>query len=651
MTDKRKGSKADAAYRKEVEALTRAAAEKAKLMQAAAEATPTAQEIQAAQQAQEAIAHAPTPQQVQEAQAAQEAYTAAMGGNDDAATVAQREEIAQRLARLPLSRLSLLPKEQQALVWEYLARQIVDMPGFNDALISLAEAERRAAAEFAEIAPALSETLQKTLDAVHSTLEALQPKLQAAQRSLETMKQANITDDLRQAMRLLGTLAPYMDAEAEEHPELYDENTPASALVAAAARRARADGKDIPRLSAEQADAEQLIMQLDLPTEGTAKEGNQQPAESPRSKRTGAEATGALTTIGQRLLVPSDPEFQNAFVSKVNSDIGIFVIEKLTDIQLRNDGLELSFLENGISDILDANKRTGARPLQDADTGLLRAMAKGAYITRIRSDSMTTSFYLPAFCEELGIEGTHDKGAENRAEARKRQVLDWIDSMGSVWGKLPNRSQWWKVFSVIGYDPKTEIVTVAMPYFNQLLAEIERKQQRQLDAGKKYYIGYCDLLHANAANERNQAAVELATRVLIGVQQRGGIPDKKLKQNKYKAIRSETLCTWKITCAGLIAECPQMQDKLNAQPTTNGKNNMMRRAFTSMYKILHTKSDLFTYYKDVKITEVIPTTRTRTAEIIVTHHGLNPDYKHPTVNLEPAPEEQTDQEESEAQPN
>ena len=169
MTDKRKGSKADVAYRKEVEALTRAAAEKAKLMQAAAEATPTAQEIQAAQQAQEAIAHAPTPQQVQEAHAAQEAFTAAMGGNDDAATVAQREEIAQRLARLPLSRLSLLPKEQQALVWEYLARQIVDMPGFNDALISLAEAERRAAAEFAEIAPALSETLQKTLDAVHST--------------------------------------------------------------------------------------------------------------------------------------------------------------------------------------------------------------------------------------------------------------------------------------------------------------------------------------------------------------------------------------------------------------------------------------------------------------------------------------------------
>ena len=645
MADKRrKGSKADAAYRKEVEALAKAAAEKARLMQATAEAAPTAQQVQAAQQAQEAIEHAPTAQQVQETKEAISAET------DKQVNWALSPQLSEQLTDMPLSRLSLLPAETQQLVWNDLARRIVDTPGFNDALISLAEAERQAAAEFAEIAPALTERIQIVLNAAHSTLIALQPKLQAAQRSLEAWKQANITDDMRQAMQLLGTLAPYMDAEAAEHPELYDENTPASALVAAAARRARADGKDIPRLSAEQADAEQLIMQLDLPTEDTAKEGNQQPAETPRSKRTGAEATGALTTIGQRLLVPSDPEFQNAFVSKVNSDIGIFVIEKLTDIQLRNDGLELSFLENGISDILDANKRTGARPLQDADTGLLRAMAKGAYITRIRSDSMTTSFYLPAFCEELGIEGTHDKGAENRAEARKRQVLDWIDSMGSVWGKLPNRSQWWKVFSVIGYDPKTEIVTVAMPYFNQLLAEIERKQQRQLDAGKEYYIGYCDLLHANAANERNQAAVELATRVLIGVQQRGGIPDKKLKQNKYKAIRSETLCTWKITCAGLIAECPQMQDKINAQPTTNGKNKMMQRAFTSMYKILRKKSDLFTYYKDVKITEVIPTSRTRTTEIIVTHHGLNPDYKHPTVNLEPATEEQADQEETEAQP-
>lgn len=491
-----------------------------------------------------------------------------------------------------------------------------------------------ALAPLAEFQRVMVESLQKTMTDLAPSLEAFKK----ARETFDEWLQATITDDLEQSRAIFDILTPYMDAEAEANPEIDDR--PASELIAAAAARARADGKEIPPLRAEQPDAEPL--DLEFPTEGTNKE--KAPTETDetahRVKRSEAEAGGALMTIGQRLLVPSDPDYQNAFISKVNGDIGIFVIDTLTGIQLRDNGAELSFVENGITDLLDANKRTGAKPLQDADTGFLRAMAKGAYLTRINSDSMTTSFYLPAFCDELGIEGTRDSG--NRAEARKREVLDKIESLGNVWGKLPNSTQWWKVFSVIGYDPRKEIVTVAMPYFNQLLAAIERKQQRQLDAGKKYYIGYCDLLHAKAANERNQAAVELATRVLIGVQQRGGIPDKKLKQNRNKAIKSETLCTWKITCAGLIAECPQLQDKLNAQPTTGGRNKMMQRAFTSMYKILREKSDLFTYYKDVSISEVIPTSKTRTAEIIVKHHGLNPDYQKPVIILDAEPADQAE---------
>ena len=543
--------------------------------------------------------------------------------------------------RLAQSVWDSVPTEQISSLLEGLRRNPAP-------LVRLADDTDGILSPLASLAPRIEEIQRQTIEAMRSRLGDLAPKiadmqqlvinslastLEELRESFDRMITAWLTGDVTESLEIWETLKPYMTAEAEAHPEL--ENEPAPDLIARAAAAARADGKDIPPLQAEQPDPDYwrdaLEIEIDLPTEGTNKE--EAPAESACSKRTEAEAGGALTSIGNRLLVPSDPEFQNAFISNLTGDIGIFVIDTLTGIQLRDKGAELSFVENGITDLLDANKRTGAKPLQDADTGLLRAMAKGAYITKTRSDSMTTSFYLPAFCDELGIQGYHEKGTD-RAEARKRQVLDWIDSMGSAWGKLPGSTQWWKVFTVIGYDPKTEIVTVAMPYFNQLLAAIERKRQRQLDAGKKFYIGYCDLLHASAANERNKAAVELATRVLIGVQQRGGTPDKKLKQNRNKAIRSDTICTWKISCAGLIADCPQMQDKLTAQKSTDGKNKLMQRAFTTMYKVLRDKSDLFTYYKDVKITEVIPTSKTRTAEIIVTHHGINPDYHRPALVLD-----------------
>jgi hypothetical protein len=56
-----------------------------------------------------------------------------------------------------------------------------------------------------------------------------------------------------------------------------------------------------------------------------------------------------------------------------------------------------------------------------------------------------------------------------------------------------------------------------------------------------------------------------------------------------------------------------------------------------MYRILRNKTDLFTYYADVKITEVIPTARRLNAEIIIQHHGGNPNYKRPYLPLKEEP--------------
>ena len=516
MADKRrKGSKADAAYRKEVEALAKAAMEKARLMQAAAEAAPTAQQVQAAQQAQEAIEHAPTAQQVQEAQAAQEAFIAAMEGKiDAAASAAQQEEIAQRLMHLPLSRLSLLPKEQQALVWEHLARRIVDMPGFNDALISLAEAERKAAEEFAAIAPALSERIQTALTAAHSTLEAWQPKLQEAMRNLEAWKQANITDDLRQSMHLLGVLAPYMDAEAEEHPELYDENTPASALIAAAARRARADGKDIPQLKAEQPDAEQLEMQLNFPTEDTAKERNQQTATPAPIEL--ARKAGAIMTTGGSVAIISDKDlgydyFTSAALKLLPGEMSDFILDKETG--------KINLLS------LDGKKLQDPDKLHTAFLMWLLGLAlTNSDLREINSANAIIPVYLPPIMREMGIDprphgwDKETKAPQKRqkedgqtlAQMRYERMMQFIRPLLNVAGYIGD--DLYQVLGFYDYKAESETLSLTVPYMFRLVEYAKLHSDR--------YSAIHKIFHADIMTE-NQTAVELANRIAIGVILRG----------------------------------------------------------------------------------------------------------------------------------
>ena len=45
----------------------------------------------------------------------------------------------------------------------------------------------------------------------------------------------------------------------------------------------------------------------------------------PKQKRANAEAQGAIITIAERLFVPTDPDYQDAFITKIgNSSIGLF---------------------------------------------------------------------------------------------------------------------------------------------------------------------------------------------------------------------------------------------------------------------------------------------------------------------------------------
>ncbi len=344
-----------------------------------------------------------------------------------------------------------------------------------------------------------------------------------------------------------------------------------------------------------------------------------------QSKFSKAEDNGAIMTIGERLFVPTDPEYMDAFTTSNRANIGFF----------RKD------------------QKSGARQLAtDVNPLFMQALAKTVLVDIYNGNQEDTIVYFPTFARELGYEfdrykeeGTaeekkadpeqeaQDLTLSDRAKARKQFINQKLAEWDSIWGVLPRSMTEYKLMALHTYNPETEEFTFQSPYLKQLISALIEKEEDKLSGGKHYHLWNSDLLHASAASDRNPAAVEMATRILQGVQQRGQKPDNKLKQNRGKQTPDESLRTFHISCKRLIQDCPQIREDLKKLPDANRKTKLLKRAFSAMYRILRTKSDLFTYYKDLTITEVIPTSRTLDTNICITHHGGNPNYKKPFLPL------------------
>ena len=339
-------------------------------------------------------------------------------------------------------------------------------------------------------------------------------------------------------------------------------------------------------------------------------------AEQPKkSKYTQAEESGAIMTIGNRLFVPTDPEYQFAFTTSTRANIGFFMKDKDGKNQMAT-GVNSSFM-------------------------LALAKAIKIHIEAGKSLESDIEVYFPAFLRELELHikdhtatQTKEDGAQEvqdltitRGEARERFINQLIVEWDNLWGVLPGSNKEYKMMAVHTYDPDTEHFTFQSPYINQVFRGISAKNEQRIQEGEHFYLWESELLHSSVANERNQAAVEMATRILQGVQQRGLTPDARLNQNRGIAFKDDSEITFTITCQGLINDCPQIREKLKAKANASRKTQELKRTFPVMYKILHKKTDLFSYYKDLTITEIVPTAKTLGARIIVKHHGGNPAYQ------------------------
>lgn len=147
------------------------------------------------------------------------------------------DEELRELMQLPLYKIAELPAETQARVWEEYGKQLAELTELNG-----------------QAAQRLLENFSRLKEKMEPTIKTFQAIAEQAQKIKDIQL---LPERTREALHTWGILEPYIAAEIDEHPELYETDTDETdrRIIAAAAKRARADGKEIPLLQAEEAEA------------------------------------------------------------------------------------------------------------------------------------------------------------------------------------------------------------------------------------------------------------------------------------------------------------------------------------------------------------------------------------------------------------
>lgn len=346
----------------------------------------------------------------------------------------------------------------------------------------------------------MEEIMGTVTETINQSLKAFAPVVRAINET---------ADKLRESAEIWALLGPYMKKETEEHPEIYGddehpdigEDVPLEALIAAAAERARADGVDVPRLQAE--DEMQRRQRINKAFE----------------RRSAAKESGALT------------EFKR-LATIANKGLGFkyFTTEVLT--VLPDDAKEL-LLDKETGEVnLYALMQTNGGNMPDVtsvNTGFLMfllSIAAAADLREMNTAQKNTivEINIPDALKKMNIDprpqiwdatnkkltrATEKEPAEIRFNCFM-ELLRPVLPIGAYFGR--DRGKLYAVASFIDYDPDTENIHITIPYMFALV------EYAKLHAGKHPAIVY--LFHANIVNE-NPAAVEIASRIAIGVIYRG----------------------------------------------------------------------------------------------------------------------------------
>ena len=375
-------------------------------------------------------------------------------------------------------------------------------------------------------------------------------------------------------------------------------------------------------------------------------------------RRRAAMEKGALMSIGGRIASYSEDDMKDAL-----NAFSIMRLPKNVNKETAFDGTgKLNFLALG------ENPLEG---LESIHTAFLMAIVQA--VTLSPDDAANTiTFYVPTVCRDLGIDPRSYSKKREKAplqELRFNAMLERLLPFDSLVGRTPDGS-YYRVLSFVSYEQASETMTISTPYLFKL-NEIIRER-----AGKLRHSQLNRLFHGDVVTEPNRAAVELANRILYGIENRGARADYKTyladpaikkkiitstdekgnrtttttvfdtqPQQQEEPIEDAKRVTYKVKFSTLISDCPQLFDELTAIESRDGKgkaqayNSKLKQVFEAAYRIIMEKSDAPAKYLDFSIPMTqrthngkritsydIPTKSTVGRYLIITHNGKNKSF-------------------------
>ena len=376
-----------------------------------------------------------------------------------------------------------------------------NVEAFHNLLTDKAE---QTAAFYRETARRLNQVMQGVNEAVRLTVEAFKPVMQSFTEHAE---------ELREVSKMWRLLGPYIDAEIKEHPEIYGddehpdvgEDVPIEVLIAAAAKRARADGVDVPRLQAE--DEMQRRNRI---------------SEAMDAHKSAAEA-GALVEF-RRLAILADKDI----------GFGIFTTAVLKVLPIDAKDLMID-PETGAIDLYDITQKYGElKDVKNVDSRFLLWLFSLAYnkydLRETNSKNAIIPIYIPDALKRMEVDprptnkripieggaGTKlmRRPPDDPAKMRFEKFMEFVRPLVSVaaWFGEKGKRNLYQVVGFHNYDEQREFIYLSIPYMFALV------EYAKIHATKHGAV--VALFHANIMNS-NPLAVEVANRIMMGVVLRG----------------------------------------------------------------------------------------------------------------------------------
>ena len=394
-----------------------------------------------------------------------------------------------------------------------------------------------------------------------------------------------------------------------------------------------------------------------------------------KSARELAAEKGALMTTGGRLADISNKDYSGWLDEIPNDSAYISYVGPHYW-----DNIEVD--EGG--NLYEGDEARVQRAVREQDAKILRAFDEGSFgnerpkeherinkeVLRallnatIKVDGAYRTIYLPAFAAELNENykvdvdeyeqngELNDKGKISKAaadlrakeaeEARKNGQKVYTKEKPSIMQQFYSLDYWVGVLDgsfpkrtaiITGLNPEAKTIEVVLPYIDEIKRRVEEVQQLEMEKKRRAYMlpVYNKLVYSSIDAERNKLAVDLVYTIIDKLLQRGSKPASEFKENQTDDDQEEKKgskkVVYRIKYSSLVKDTPLLAMAYKNADNVDKKYKVLQRTFKKAFELLHSKTDLYEYFLNLKIPETPPTIRTIDNTLIITHSGRNPKYK------------------------